>query len=195
MNLFDELVIYNKKRSTFSVNPYKFALWLFMGTIVMMFVALTSAYIVKQSYGDWLNFKLPNILWLNSLVIIVGSITMHLAYFFSKKKNIKLFNLFIFLTFLFSMIFLFGQYEVWKYLIGNDIYFVGNPSGSFLYIFIGLHGVHFLSGIIILTFIWFLVLKNGINKKVIFKIQMCITYWHFLGGLWLYLFFFLIINH
>ena len=86
MNLFDELVIYNKKRSTFSVNPYKFALWLFMGTIVMMFVALTSAYIVKQSYGDWLNFKLPNILWLNSLVIIIGSITMHLAYFFSKKK-------------------------------------------------------------------------------------------------------------
>lgn len=195
MNLFDELVIYNKKRSTFSVNPYKFALWLFMGTIVMMFVALTSAYIVKQSYGDWLNFKLPNILWLNSLVIIISSVTMHLAYFFSKRKNIKLFNLFIFLTFLFSMIFLFGQYEVWKYLIGNDIYFVGNPSGSFLYIFIGLHGVHLLSGIIILTFIWFLVLKNGINKKVIFKIQMCITYWHFLGGLWLYLFFFLIINH
>ena len=182
------------------MNPYKFALWLFMGTVVMMFVALTSAYIVKQSYGDWINFKLPFFLWFNTLIIFVSSFTMHFSYFFLKKNNVKLFNIFLFFTFFLSILFLLGQYKVWKYLIANDIYFVGNPSGSFLYIFTGLHALHLLSGIFAIFFIWSLVLLNKklnkkIEKKIIFKMELCSIYWHFLDFLWIYLFFFLIINH
>ena len=99
-----------------------------------------------------------------------------------------------------SILFLLGQYKVWKYLIANDIYFVGNPSGSFLYIFTGLHALHLLSGIFAIFFIWSLVLLNKklnkkIEKKIIFKMELCSIYWHFLDFLWIYLFFFLIINH
>ena len=60
-----------------AMHPKKFALWLFIVTVVMIFASLTSAYIVRQSEGNWLEFDLPEIFWYNSAIIILSSITLH----------------------------------------------------------------------------------------------------------------------
>ncbi|MEQ9164824.1 MAG: cytochrome c oxidase subunit 3, partial [Fulvivirga sp.] len=72
---------------------------------------------------------------------------------------------------------------------------VGNPSGSFLYILSGLHGLHLVSGIIFLIIVLISTFKYRVHSKNLAQIQMCTTYWHFLGGLWIYLFVFLLLNH
>ena len=72
----------NSYYKNFHINTYKFILYLFMVTIVMMFTALTSAYIVKQSHGNWFYFKLPFVLWINSLIILFSSIFIQFSYFF-----------------------------------------------------------------------------------------------------------------
>lgn len=72
-----------------SMNPYKFALWLWMVTIAMLFAALTSAYIVKKSGGKWLQYELPAILGVNAVVLFLSSTTMQGACFSAKKIILK----------------------------------------------------------------------------------------------------------
>jgi cytochrome c oxidase subunit 3 len=89
--------------------------------------------------------------------------------------------------------FLVGQFFGWKQLVANSIYLVGNPSGSFLYIITGLHGLHIISAVIFLLIMWSAVFKGKVHSGSMTKMEMCTTYWHFLGGLWLYLFIFLLL--
>jgi len=85
-----------------SMHPLKFALWLFIVTVVMIFAALTSAYIVRQSEGNWLIFELPSIFLINTVILVSSSITMHLSYMAAKKNNFKQLKLFMILTAAFS---------------------------------------------------------------------------------------------
>ena len=132
------------------MNPSKFIVWLFIVTITMLFAALTSAYVVKQSGGDWLNFNLPGMFWITSTIIIVSSITMQLALKSAKEDRFSRLKMYLILTALLGVAFLFGQYQSWKQLVDMDVYFVGNPAGSFLYVLTGLQGVHIFSGFIFL---------------------------------------------
>jgi cytochrome c oxidase subunit 3 len=178
-----------------SVNPKKFIVWLFIVTIVMLFAALTSAYLVKQGEGNWLRFDLPQMFWITSVIIIFSSISLQLAYQAAKNDRIGKIRIFLGITLLLGLAFLFGQYQSWKELVRQDVFFVGNPAGSFIYVLTGLHGLHLVSGIIFLLFVFYSAFKFKIHSKNLNQLEMATTYWHFLGGLWLYLFVFLKLYH
>ena len=181
--------------STLSMHPKKFALWLFIVSIVMLFAALTSAYIVKQSDGNWLSFKLPGIFAVNTGVIVLSSLTMHLAYLAAKKDALERIKWLLLATVVLGLAFLAGQYVSWSALVDNNIFFVSNyASGSFIYVFTGLHGLHLVSGIVFLLITLVSLLRAKIHYKKLVQIEMCMTYWHFLGGLWVYLYIFLLFN-
>jgi cytochrome c oxidase subunit 3 len=84
------------------------------------------------------------------------------------------------------------QFEGWKQLVAMNVYFVGNPSGSFFYVFTGLHGFHIITGLIVLLFALIAAFRLNVHAKNLRRIQICATYWHFLDILWLYLFVFLL---
>ena len=195
MNQAIESIEIIRDRRAMGMNPSKFIVWLFIVTITMLFAALTSAYVVKQSGGDWLNFNLPGMFWITSTIIIVSSITMQLALTSAKEDRFSRLKMYLILTALLGVAFLFGQYQSWKQLVDMDVYFVGNPAGSFLYVLTGLHGVHIFSGLIFLIVVIASSFKLKTQSKSLIRIEMCTTYWHFLGGLWLYLFLFLKLNH
>lgn len=178
-----------------SMHPLKFALWLFIVTVVMIFAALTSAYIVRQSEGNWLIFELPSIFLINTVILVSSSITMHLSYIAAKKNNFKQLKLFMILTAALAVAFFVGQFEAWGALVDRDVYFVGNPSGSFLYVISGLHAFHLISGLIFILIMLFSAFKYKVHSKNMVKMEMCTTYWHFLDGLWVYLYIFLLLNH
>lgn len=184
-----------KERKAMGMNPSKFIVWLFIVTIVMLFAALTSAYIVKQSDGNWLNYNLPGMFWITSIIIVVSSIAMQLALKSAKEDRFNALKIYLILTTILGLAFLFGQYQSWKQLVDMDVYFVGNPAGSFLYVLTGLHAVHIISGLIFLLIVIGSSFNLKIHSKSLIRIEMCTTYWHFLGGLWLYLFLFLKLNH
>ena len=190
-----EIKIVEEVNRPLSMHPRKFALWLFMISIVMIFAALTSAYIVRQADGEWRVFDLPAELWITSGIILLSSITMQWAYVSAKRDNLGMVKAAIGLTTLLGVLFLVGQLYVWGALVDMRVYFVGNPSGSFLYVLTGLHGLHLVSGVIFLIIVLISTLKYKVHSKNLAQISMCNTYWHFLGGLWLYLFVFLLLNH
>lgn len=178
-----------------SMHPKKFALWLFLVTVVMIFAALTSAYIVRQAEGNWLEYELPEIFWVTSGIVVLSSITLQFAYYASKKDNFIGLRVGMLLTVLLGIGFLIGQWYSWVALVDREVFFVGNPAGSFLYVFTGLHAVHLISGVIFLIIVLISTFRYKVHSKAMTTLEMAATYWHFLAGLWLYLFLFLLLNH
>lgn len=178
-----------------AMHPKKFALWLFLVTIVMIFAALTSAYIVRQSEGNWLEYDLPTIFWYTSGIVILSSICLQYAYSAAKKDNLAGLRTGLVLAVLFGIAFLVGQWYSWVALVDENVFFVGNPSGSFLYVFTGLHAVHLISGVIFLIIVLISTFRYKVHSKSMNTLEMATTFWHFLAALWLYLFMFLLLNH
>lgn len=178
-----------------SMHPKKFALWLFMITIVMLFAAFTSAYIVRQGEGNWVYFELPVELYITTALLILSSGTMHWSLYNAKRDNIEKVKTGLGITLILGLLFLSGQYYIWNILVNHEVYFVGNPSGSFLYVLTGIHGIHLMSGIIFIAITLYKAIKFKVHSKKLSTIEMCNTYWHFLDGLWIYLLIFLLLNH
>ncbi|MBK7651350.1 MAG: cytochrome c oxidase subunit 3 [Flammeovirgaceae bacterium] len=185
--------IVEEPRKILAMNPKKFAMWLFIGSVGMLFAALTSAYIVRQAEGNWLYFDLPQIFTISTVVIVLSSITMQWAYWSAKKDNLSMVKIMVTITSLLGLVFLVLQFEGWKALVAEQVYLVGNPSGSFLYIISGLHGLHLVSAVIYLLIVLVSTYRYKVHSQNLSQIEMCTTYWHFLGGLWLYLFVFLLL--
>ena len=187
-----------------SMHPKKFALWLFIVSIVMIFAAFTSAYMVRRAEGNWLEFELPPIFWTTTAMLVVSSITMQWAHFSAKRNNIVGLKWGMVLTVLLGIAFLVGQWEAWQYLVQHNIFLGGNqtenpypanPSGSFLYVLTGIHAFHLVTGLVFLGIITVAAFQYKIHSKSMTRIDMCATYWHFLDLLWIYLFVFLLVNH
>ncbi|MEM6524997.1 MAG: cytochrome c oxidase subunit 3 [Bacteroidota bacterium] len=190
-----DLKLVEEPKKPLSMHPRKFGLWLFMVTVVMIFAALTSAYIVRQGEGNWTEFDLPISMWVSSVIILVSSATMHWALASARKNDLEKVKLAISITSVLGVAFLISQLVVWSDLVANNVYFVGNPSGSFLYVLSGVHGLHLVSGVIFLIIVLISTYRYKVHSKNLTQIQMCASYWHFLDVLWIYLFVFLLLNH
>ncbi|MDQ3290652.1 MAG: cytochrome c oxidase subunit 3 [Bacteroidota bacterium] len=184
--------------STTGIHPLKFTLWVLIMSIIMMFAAFTSAYIVRRDEGNWLEFDLPNGLITNSIIIIVSSLTMQWAYYAAKKDNLNSLKISLLATLGLGLAFLLGQWNVWGELVNNKIFFGGptsNPSGSFLYVLTGVHGFHLITGLIFLLILIGAAFRYNVHSKNMLRIELCTTYWHFLSVLWVYLYVFLAVYH
>jgi cytochrome c oxidase subunit 3 len=186
--------IVEEPKQPLTMNAKKFAMWLFLVSVGMLFAAFSSAYIVRQAEGNWVDFALPSLFYFTTAIIILSSITIQLAYFAAKKDDLERVKLLVGVTTVLGLLFLIGQVIGWKQLTESSIYLVGNPSGSFVYILTGLHGAHLIGGIVYLLIVLFAAFRMKINSNNLLQLELCVTYWHFLGGLWIYLFVFLILN-
>ena len=174
----------------------KFALWTAFASIIMMFVSLTSAYLVRQSAGNWLEFKLPTVFLYSSLTILLSSLILHMSYAGYKKGHEMSYKLFLVATVALAFMFIMFQYQGWTDMqyIGIDL--AGNPSGSFVYVISGLHAAHVIGGIGVLTvaLIQAYGQKYEITKKRLLRFQLTTQYWHFVDILWIYLFIFFLLQ-
>jgi len=192
MENIQQLKVEKQPEQTLAMDPMKFILWLFLVSIIMLFASQTSAYLVRRAEGNWLEFEMPRIFWYSTAVLLISSASMQWAYFAAKKDLFKQLRIAISVTFVLGVAFLWMQFEGWKNLVEMNVYFVGNPSGSFFYVFTGLHGFHIISGLIVLLFALRAVFRMKVHAKSLRQIQICSSYWHFLDLLWLYLFVFLL---
>jgi cytochrome c oxidase subunit III len=145
-----------------------------------------------------LEFDLPNYFWINTVIILLSSVTLHWAYICAKKDQLQKLKLAILITTILGIAFLIGQYYCWKALYEGGIYFTGpthNVAGSLVYVLSGLHGLHLLGGLIFLVVTLFSSVNYQIHSRNLVLLEMCATYWHFLDLLWVYLFVFLLLNH
>src|SRR6267142_5445151 len=82
-----DLRIVEEPKKPLTMHPKKFGMWLFMASVMMLFMSLTSAYIVRQAEGNWVYFELPSLFYITSVIIVVSSVTMQVAYVGAKKDQ------------------------------------------------------------------------------------------------------------
>jgi cytochrome c oxidase subunit 3 len=181
----------DEPQPTLSMNPKKFMLYLFIASIIMIFAAFTSGYIVRRAEGNWLIFDLPAMFNISSLIIIVSSVSMQLAVFAALKNNIQLLKLMMSITFLLGISFCVTQFLGWAEMVEIGVYLTGNPSGSFVYVISLVHAVHLISGLVFIAIVFVKTFQLKVHSQNTNTIEMCAVFWHFLGILWLYLFTFL----
>ena len=177
-----------------TIKAKKMMLLFSMLSIAMTFAGLTSAYIVSKSRPDWLkDFELPFAFVVSTLVIILSSISIYIAKKSVKNNEVSKTTLWLLITFGLGIIFVISQFSGFNELIGLGYFFTGAQSTittSFLYVLTVLHLAHLFAGLIVLIVV---TINNYKNKYKTEKLgfELAVTFWHFLGILWLYLFVFL----
>jgi cytochrome c oxidase subunit 3 len=175
-----------------SANRYRIGMWVAMASILMLFTALSSAYIVRAaSANDWQPLRMPRVLLLSTGVIILSSITLEFARRKLKGGEQNAHKSLLVLTTLLGFGFLGSQLFAWKQLAQQGIYVSSNPHSSFFYLLTATHGVHLMGG---LAGLMFLALRSRLRTgdELVAKSQAqtdAVTlYWHFMDALWIYLF-------
>jgi cytochrome c oxidase subunit 3 len=175
------------------IHPQRFLMWAAIGSIVMMFAGLTSAYIVKKNQGNWLVIELPVLFWYSTAVIVASSVTMWLASAAVKAGKYATYKSLITLTCILGIVFVKLQWEGFKDLELRGFALIGpqsNSASSFLFIITGLHMLHVLGGVVALCILFFRAFWIKSSQLNIVPVQIIATYWHFVDILWIYLFVF-----
>jgi cytochrome c oxidase subunit III len=175
-------------------SKYRIAIWVGLGSISMLFFALTSAYIWRQNESyksatpDWVALQIPTALWATTVVILFSSISFEIARRALQRNQFEKFKSWISLTTVLGLIFLAGQIIAWRQLVGQGIYVQSNPHSSFFYVLTGLHALHLVGGLFVLAYLMWSALRMRIGMKKRITVEMTSVYWHFMDGLWVYLF-------
>ncbi|MFZ4543263.1 MAG: cytochrome c oxidase subunit 3 [Saprospiraceae bacterium] len=191
-------VIVQKQTSSKSkIHPKKFGLYIAFASIIMMFTGLTSAHIVRQSAGNWLEFKIPSIFFISTFVILLSSLTLHLSYKGFLNGNERQYKWLLLLSAILGFTFIILQYEGWLQLNAIGVDLKGNPSGSFVYAISGIHAAHVLGGIgaIAIALLHAFSLKYKVTPVRKLRFELTAHYWHFVDFLWVYLIVFLVLQH
>ncbi len=194
----------NREREFMRVHPYRFALWLGLASIVMIFAGLTSAYVVRQAGGNWVDFVLPRAFAVSLGLVVLSSVFMQWAYMAFSRENLRQYKIALTVTLLLGIGFLITQFIGWQQMQDIGIYLTGNPSGAFVYVISYVHAAHVIGGLLFLIIFLIkavlltrnpakvLILKADESRKV--KVELMATYWHFVGVLWIYLYFFFLLR-
>lgn len=211
-------------------------------SIVMLFGGLTSAYIVSQADGFWVDIALPSGFYISSGVLLLSSFTIWKALQKARKNENP--TALVMVTLLLGIAFALIQFESWNQLTEKGSYFIGslndlkgthgedytfiykgqklvevdgefyspddkyydnplkdkilgsrNSASSYIFILSAVHLVHLLGGLIYLLVVYIESKKGKYQGGNTLRLELCGTYWHFLDGLWLYLFLFLLFIH
>lgn len=181
-------------RSVYDSSPAsRTGIWVGLAAITMTFVSLTSAMIVRQGAStDWQHFALPSLLYFNTLVLLVSSVTLEFArkraasFVHGERSDRSPSLLWLWITMGLGLLFVAGQCVAWRQLRTEGWYLATNPSSSFFYLFTVLHALHVMGGLAGLVLVLWRISKPMPALRVS-TLSTVSYYWHYMGALWVYL--------
>lgn len=166
----------------------KIGLGVFLAVAGCLFALLLSAYTMRMEMGEWKPAPLPEVLWLNTGVLILSSGALQWAQVAARRGRMERVRAGLLAGGVFALAFLAGQLVAWRQLDAAGYYLSTNPCAAFFYLITGAHGLHMLGGLVALgrtmDKAWQVVPARAMRLSV----ELCATYWHFLLFVWLALF-------
>lgn len=172
-------------------------LFISMISIVMLFIGLTSGYIVRKAEGNWMDFDLPDAFFLSTAVIVLSSIAIQKSLQAARANNTPMTIKLMGVSFMLGLAFTILQFEGWSQMHDMGVFFTGkssNAAGSFVYVITLVHLIHLIAGLISILVMFFNARQNKYTLNNVLGLELGVIFWHFLGGLWLYLFLFLLLT-
>jgi len=175
------------------VSRYRVGMLVALASILMMFTALSSAYVVRAaSANDWVPLAMPRVLLLSTGLILISSITIDAARRKLRAGFDGAYTQLLLVTVLLGFGFLASQLFAWKQLARQGVFLTTNPHSSFFYLLTATHGLHLLGGLLALIFLLVRTLRHtekasGAATRLA-AVDAVSIYWHFMDALWIYLF-------
>jgi cytochrome c oxidase subunit 3 len=197
-----------------TLKRFRLMVFLVLACDMMFFVALSVLFYSHQGVGhldvrnsdfigDWHPVQLPPILFLNTAVLLLSSLTMEVA----RRHIFREFDVveewlgmgrpalwrtlpWLGATLALGMVFIAGQWTAWQQLSSQGFAFDrwATPAIYFFYIITGMHALHLLVGIVALA-----ASLGGLSmlRKVEYRqiaVDSMSWYWHAMGLAWVLLF-------
>ena len=175
-------------RGVINSDPAKIGLLSFIAVVTSLFALFLSAYMMRMRLGDWRPVDEPNLLWLNTAVLVLASVAFQLtrgAAIRGKPLTVKVGLL---VGGACTILFLLGQLMAWQQLNASGFFMTGNPANSFFYLLTALHGLHLLGGLWVWGRTTLRMLTGADAESVRLSVELCTVYWHYLLLVWIGLF-------
>jgi len=170
-------------------HTYQLGMWFALVGIVMLFAGFTSAMVVRRGMSfDWVSIAIPRLLWVNTGILLISSLTLEFSRRALREHAVVNFLRWLAATVLLGVAFLAGQLVVWRELAARGVYLATNPSSSFFYVLTAAHGLHLLGGILALGYVALHAVRMARGRERPTALDVTAIYWHFMDGLWIYLF-------
>lgn len=175
-----------------SDEPAKLGIFLFLGTEILLFGGLFTAYLVfrvkypQMFYED--HFRLDRILGAtNTVVLICSSFTVALAIASIRRGKRGLLQLFLALTILLAATFLVIKYFEYREDFAGGLFPSTDIFFSLYFMMTGLHAIHVTGGLVVLSAMLYLSSRGKFSERYYTPVEVAGLYWHFVDIVWIYL--------
>jgi len=175
-------------RGVINVEPAKIGLLSFIAVVTSLFALFLSAYMMRMRLGDWRPVDEPNLLWLNTAVLVLASVAFQLTRGAARRGQPVTVKVGLLVGGACTTLFLFGQLMSWQQLNASGFFMTGNPANSFFYLLTALHGLHLLGGMWVWGRTTLRMLNGADAESVRLSVELCTVYWHYLLLVWIGLF-------
>lgn len=167
----------------------RLGLWVFLAVVTSLFGLFISAYSMRMHHGDWANLAEPDILWVNTVMLILSSVALQSALVAVKRGQRDAAKQRLIVTGLFALAFLAGQLLAWQELSTSGQFIRRGPATAFFYLLTAVHGLHLLGGLLVWGRTTARLAARGAELiDVRLSVELCTVYWHYLLLVWLVLF-------
>jgi cytochrome c oxidase subunit 3 len=174
-------------QAPFNARPKLVALTTFMAVATSFFALILSAYALRMDYGDWVPMTEPQLLWANTVVLVLASVAFQWTRNHAINGNVARIKPGLLVTGILTLAFLVGQLLAWQQLTASGQYVTTNPSNAFFYLLTGIH-LHILGGMYVWARATVRTFSDRDMDAVKHSVELCTIYWHFLLLVWLVLF-------
>jgi len=175
-------------RGVINTDPAKIGLLSFIAVVTSLFALFLSAYMMRMRLGDWRPVDEPDLLWLNTAVLVLASVAFQLTRGAARRGQPVTVKVGLLVGGACTTLFLFGQLMAWQQLNASGFFMTGNPANSFFYLLTALHGLHLLGGLWVWGRTTLRILTGADAESVRLSVELCTVYWHYLLLVWIGLF-------
>ena len=175
-------------RGVINTDPAKIGLLSFIAVVTSLFALFLSAYMMRMRLGDWRPVDEPDLLWLNTAVLVLASVAFQLTRGAARRGQPVTIKVGLLVGGACTILFLFGQLMAWQQLNASGFFMTGNPANSFFYLLTALHGLHLLGGLWVWGRTTLRILTGADAESVRLSVELCTVYWHYLLLVWIGLF-------
>ena len=171
-----------------NTNSRTIGLATFLAVAVSLFGLFISAYNLRMQMPDWIPLTDPDLLWVNTGVLVLASIAFQWTRGVAIKGNDKAVRIGLTLAGALTILFLFGQLVAWQGLQAAGNTMSRNPANAFFFLLTGIHGLHLLGGLWVWARSTIKVWTGADATSIRVSVELCTIYWHFLLLVWAVLF-------
>lgn len=170
------------------VAPARLGLWIFLAVVTSLFCLFLSAYSMRSHHGDWSHVMLPDVLWVNTALLLIGSVAMQFAQHAVGRGLQQRLKLGLVAGGLFTIAFLAGQLVAWGQLRDAGYFVQGDPATAFFYLLTAVHGLHLMGGLWVWGRTMTRLMRGAELVDLRLSVELCTVYWHYLLLVWIALF-------